>query len=212
MPAEVSCHLTCWKLNACKSQALCFVISKLKKIPYFLKTEEGSALLCQRPWPCPWLCPWLPGWPSSNWCKVQGFATATSTFCKQQSWSSSQSRAGLALPFADQGLAPCAAQCFWHSVLAPCRRLRAELSSDAELGAGPARPCRGCGGRSSCGGRDRGGEAKWISLCSWQRSWDSSLSRLFCSSRGTRAPLLASGAGSLGLELRFSSGKLLWSL
>lgn len=55
-------------------------------------------------------------------------------------------------------------------------------------------------------------EAKWLLLSSWQQSWDFLFSRLFCFSWETRAPLRASGAGSLGLELHFSSGELLWSL
>lgn len=45
-------------------------------------------------------------------CKVQGFGTAASKFCKQQSWSSSRSGGQLALPFSQLGLVPQAAPCF----------------------------------------------------------------------------------------------------
>lgn len=143
-------------------------------------------------------------------CKVQGFGTAASP-------SFASSRAGPHPGAADNLL------CLFHSrglsprllpALSPCPRGGGQLARLTQAPLLSSRdnpgPAGCCGRRSSRCSRQR--EAKWLWLCSWQRSWDLLLlSSGFCFSRETRPPLLASGAGSRGSEPPSSLGKLPWS-
>lgn len=141
---------------------------------YFFKLKK--ALHCFAS--VPGRVPGCPGGLPATGARVQGFATAISRFCKQHSWSSSQNRSELALPSTELGLVPCAAQGF-HAVpvaalgwQARPERMNSERGQRGQAGA--------AAGGAAAGAGPGGREAKWISLCSWQRSWDSSLSRLFC--------------------------------